>query len=189
MFHLVSLSDLKESTSLISMTTELEPKDESSARARTSKKMAWLLDECIRIPGTNIKFGLDPIVGMIPGGGEFIATIAGATVLGEAGKKGIPFRTLIRMGGNMLVNALLGLFPFFGDLFSVWFKSNKRNYEMLTEYLDSDDGKEAKGGWWPILFVMFILGTVLVINIAVFAALAITAHWIVNKSVLFTPPV
>lgn len=171
------------------MTDEIENPDDPLNRARKSKKMAWLLDECIRIPGTDIKFGLDPILGLIPGGGEIVATIAGATVLGEAGKKGIPFKTLIRMGGNMLLNAVLGFFPFVGDLFSVWFKSNKRNYEMLNEYLDSEDGREAKGGWWPALFVLFIIGSVVMINISVIVALGLAAQWIAKDSGLFTPSV
>lgn len=170
------------------MSEEIDIREEIENRARTSKKMAWLLDECFRIPGTDIKFGLDPIVGMIPGGGEFVATIAGATVLGEAGKKGIPFKTLIRMGGNMLINALVGFFPFVGDLFSVWFKSNKRNYEMLNEYLDSEDGKEAEGGWGPIIFVFVILGAVLLINISVFVLLALFTNWFIKDSGLLTPP-
>lgn len=151
--------------------------------------MAWLLDECIRIPGTNIKFGLDPIIGLfpIPGVGEFIATIAGATVLSEAGKKGIPFRTLVRMGGNMLLNALLGLFPIIGDLFSVWFKSNKRNYEMLTEFLESDEGKESKGGWWPLFMVGLILCCIFLVNIVVLLAIAFAAQWFAKESGLFVP--
>ncbi|MCG8599722.1 MAG: DUF4112 domain-containing protein, partial [Verrucomicrobiales bacterium] len=78
------------------------------AKLRTSKKVSWLLDECIRIPGTNIRFGLDPILGLLPYGGESVATVIGATILGQAGKKGIPFRSLLRMGGNMLVNAGVG---------------------------------------------------------------------------------
>jgi hypothetical protein len=147
--------------------------------------MAWLLDECIRIPGTQIKFGLDPIVGLIPGGGEFIATIAGATVLGEAGKKGIPFRTLFKMGGNMLLNALVGIFPGLGDLFSVWFKSNKRNYELLNQYLDSEDGGEPRGGWWPFLIVFGIIASILMVNLAVVFALGFAAQWILKNSGLF----
>lgn len=170
------------------MTTEIDIKEETLARARTSKKMAWLLDECIRIPGTNIKFGLDPIISLFPGAGELVATIAGATVLGEAGKKGIPFKTLIRMGGNMLVNALVGVFPLVGDLFSVWFKSNKRNYEMLSEFLDSEEGKEAKGGWGPVILVGVILGTVLLINVSVFVLFGFFANWLYRDSGLLTAP-
>lgn len=139
----------------------------SEPKSKLSKKVAWLLDECIRVPGTNFRFGLDPIIGLIPGGGETVATIIGATVLGEAGRKGIPFSTLIRMGGNMLFNATLGAIPGVGDLFSVWFKSNSRNYKMLKEWQESEDGSEARGGWWPILLIVGILAIVLVINVLV----------------------
>lgn len=145
--------------------------EENTLKARTSKRVAWLLDECIRIPGTKIKFGLDPIVGLIPGGGEALATLVGATVLGEAGKKGIPIKTLVRMGGNMLLNAAVGIFPFLGDLFSVWFKSNKRNYELLNDFLESEEGKEAEGGWWPLIIVFMIVGSVVLTHLAVWGIL------------------
>lgn len=169
--------------------SEGEIGDKLAAKARTSKRVAWLLDECIRIPGTDIKFGLDPIVGLFPGGGEIVATIAGATVLGESAKKGIPFKTLIRMGGNMLVNAMVGFIPGLGDLFSVWFKSNKRNYEMLNEYLESEDGKEAKGGWGPLIFAGVILCLVVVINLAVMAFLILVGAWLGRELGLKLPAV
>jgi hypothetical protein len=133
-------------------------------KARSSKRISWLLDECIRIPGTKIRFGLDPIIGLLPFGGETIATIIGAFLLGDAGRKGIPFKTLIRMSGNMLLNAGVGTIPGLGDLFSVWFKSNSRNYKMLSEFLDSDDGQQARGGWWPFLLIFGVIGFVLLLN-------------------------
>ena len=151
--------------------------EEGAFKARTSKRVAWILDECIRIPGTKIKFGLDPIVGLIPGAGEAIATIAGATVLGEAGKKGIPFKTFLRMGGNMLLNAAVGTVPLVGDLFSVWFKSNKRNYELLNEYLESEEGDDARGGWWPLLLILVILGIVVATYLVMWVLIAIGATW------------
>lgn len=159
------------------------PNNEKSAsdalreKARTSKRVAWLLDECIKIPGTNIKFGLDPIMGLIPGAGDFTATLVGAMVLTEAGKKGIPFGALIKMGGNMLVNALCGALPVVGDLFSVWFKSNKRNYELLTEYLDSEDG-DVEGGAGALFIAGFIILTIVLINLAVVVALAFGGWWV-----------
>ncbi len=134
-------------------------------KARTSKRVSWILDELIRIPGTDIRFGLDPILGILPYGGETVATIIGATILGEAGKKGVPFRSLIKMGGNMLLNAIVGVIPFLGDAFSFWFKSNSRNYKMLNTYLDSDDGDQEPGGWGPLFIVFAIIGLVLLINV------------------------
>ena len=97
-------------------------------KARSSRKISWLLDECIRVPGTNLRFGLDPILGLLPYGGETVATLIGTVIIGEAGKKGLPVKTLIRMGGNMLLNAGIGVIPFAGDFFSFWFKSNSRNF-------------------------------------------------------------
>lgn len=150
-------------------------------KAKTSKRVAWLLDECIKIPGTNIKFGLDPIIGMLPWGGDFTSTLIGAAVLTEAAKKGIPFTMLFKMGGNMLVNALGGLIPGLGDLFSVWFKSNKRNYEMLNDFLDSEDG-ETKGGWGPFIFALFIIGFIICINLAVAATVLLVFDLIATKA-------
>lgn len=134
-------------------------------KARNSKRVAWLLDECIRIPGTKIRFGLDPILGLIPYGGEAASTLVGAVVLGEAGKRGIPFRTLVRMGGNMILNAGVGTIPVLGDLFSFWFKSNSRNHRMLVHYLESDEADEAPGGWWPLLVVGGTIFLVILLNV------------------------
>lgn len=140
--------------------------EELAEKLRASKKISWLLDECLRIPGTEIRFGLDPILGILPYGGETVATLIGATILGDAGRKGLPLGTLIKMGGNMILNAVVGVIPVFGDAFSVWFKSNSRNYRMINHYLDSDHGDEEPGGWWPVLLILFIVGLVLVINVA-----------------------
>ncbi len=161
------------------------PLDESappSIRARTSKRVAWLLDECIRIPGTDIRFGLDPLVGLVPGGGETVATLVGATVLGEAGKKGIPVKTLVRMGGNMFVNAAVGTIPFIGDLFSVWFKSNKRNYQMLNAFLESEDGSEARGGWWPVILIFAIIGIVIATHLVMWSLIFAAVWWLTQQS-------
>ncbi len=151
-------------------------------KTRTSRQVSWLLDECIRIPGTSFRFGLDPILGLLPYGGETIATIIGATILGEAGKKGLPLRTLIRMGGNMLLNAVVGLIPGAGDLFSFWFKSNSRNYRMLNAYLESDSGEEARGGWWPVVVIFVVVLTAFALNLIAGFLLASLIVWALQQS-------
>lgn len=134
-------------------------------KARTSRRVSWLLDECIRIPGTNLRFGLDPVLGLFPYGGETIATIVGTLILGEAGKKGLPVKTLVRMGGNMLCNAGIGAIPVVGDAFSFWFKSNSRNYRLLNTYLENEDGTEEPGGWWPVFLIIGTVLAVLLLNV------------------------
>ncbi len=134
-------------------------------KARRSRRLAWLLDECIRIPGTDLRFGLDPIIGLIPYGGETLATLFGSVILGEARKKGLPFSTLARMGGNMILNAAVGALPLVGDLFSFWFKSNSRNYRLLSAYLESETGEQPSGGWWPLALIIGVLAMVVVLNV------------------------
>jgi len=147
-------------------------------RARASKRIAWILDECIRIPGTRLRFGLDPVIGLLPFGGETVATLFGILLLGDAGRKGIPLKTLIRMSGNMLLNAGVGAIPGLGDLFSFWFKSNSRNYQMLREFLESTDGRQTTGGWWPFWLIFLVLGLVLAINIVAWLVLFFLIHWV-----------
>lgn len=140
-------------------------------KARNSRLIAWLLDECISIPGTKIRIGLDPILGLIPGGGETVSSVVGAFLLADASRRGIPFRTLLKMGGNMIVNASIGSIPGVGDLFSVWFKSNSRNFDLMRHYIESPDGEQAEGGWGPLLLVVaiitLVLGIVFVLNLFV----------------------
>ena len=141
-------------------------------KARVSRRLSWLLDDCIRIPGTGLRFGLDPLLGLIPYGGETVATLFGAMILGEAGRKGLPLRSLVRMGANMLLNAAIGVVPLVGDLFSFWFKSNARNYRLLNSYLESDHGDEAPGGWWPVILIFSVIGMVFVLNVLAWIVLA-----------------
>jgi len=148
---------------------------------RTSRRVSWLLDECVRIPGTDIRFGLDPILGLVPYGGEAVSTLIGAVILGDAGKKGLPVRTLARMGGNMVLNAGVGTIPVVGDAFSVWFKSNSRNYRMLNTYLDSDHGEEDRGGWWPVLVIVAVLAFVVILNLAAWVLLTAGLVWLTHQ--------
>jgi Domain of unknown function (DUF4112) len=152
--------------------------DELRNRARSSKKISWLLDECIRVPGTSLRFGLDPIIGLLPYGGETLASLIGLVILGEARKKGLPFKTLARMGGNMLVNAGVGTIPILGDLFSVWFKSNTRNYRMINTFLDSEDGSEVPGGWWPTILVGAIFCAVILLNVIAWVIYFQIFYWL-----------
>jgi hypothetical protein len=101
--------------------------------------------------------------------------VIGASILGEAGKKGVPFKSLIRMGGNMLVNAGVGTIPVIGDLFSVWFKSNSRNYKMLNTWMESEHGDQEPAGWGPVIVVFFTIAIVLTLNVV---------SWIVMSTVI-----
>lgn len=108
----------------------------SDLRGLFPAMIAKWLDNLLRVPGTNIKIGLDPILALIPGFGDAASTSMGATILLSAVRHRAPVRVLIRMAGNMIVNALLNLVPFAGPAASIWFKSNLRNNELLQNHLD-----------------------------------------------------
>jgi hypothetical protein len=97
-----------------------------------------------RIPGTNRRIGLDPFIGLIPGVGDAISAGLGSLILLQAMREGVPQMLLFRMAGNVFINGAVGVIPIAGDLFSVWFQSNNRNYELLQKW--HLEGRPMKGG-------------------------------------------
>lgn len=118
--------------------------------------IAKWLDDLLRIPGTNIKFGLDPLLALIPGLGDAASTTAGATILLTAVRHRTPVRTLVRMAGNMVGNALLNLIPILGPAASIWFKSNSRNNRLLQQHLAGEPSGPASPQT-KILFVAVLV--------------------------------
>lgn len=129
------------------------------ARARM-EKLAWLLDGAIRVPGTRFRFGLDSVIGLIPGIGDVIGLLLGAGILYESLRVGAPRPLIMKMLGNAVADAVGGLIPGVGDVFDFAFRANKRNAALLMEHLD---GLEAptppaappvRGSRWVALFLI-----------------------------------
>jgi len=106
----------------------------TSPSAREMRRLAWLLDESIRLPG-GYKIGLDGIVGLIPGVGDAVGLAASSYILFRARRFGIPRVVMARMIGNILLEALIGAIPVLGDLFDFTFKANRRNMALMEQYL------------------------------------------------------
>ena len=104
-------------------------------RGLLSHFIAKWLDDLLFIPGTKIRIGLDPLLALIPGLGDAASTTAGAAILLMAVRHRAPARTLVRMAGNMVGNALLNLIPVLGPAASIWFRSNSRNNQLLQRHL------------------------------------------------------
>jgi hypothetical protein len=97
-------------------------------------QLTRLMDSAFRIPGTRFRFGLDPLIGLIPGLGEGVSlVISGGLVLAMV-RHGISGPLLLRMVGNLALDAAVGLVPVLGDLFDVGFKANRRNLHLLLEH-------------------------------------------------------
>jgi Domain of unknown function (DUF4112) len=133
----------------------------SAERIALARFLADLLDQRFTIPGTSIRFGLDPLLGLIPGIGDAVANLAGSAILLIAAQYRLPKIILLRMGLNVAFNALIGAIPIFGDVFSIWFRSNVRNARLLERYVSAGRQAPTAGDWIFVLTV--ILGIVLLL--------------------------
>ena len=101
------------------------------------RKLANLLDNSIRIPGTKRRIGLDAIIGLIPGIGDTIGGAISAYIVYEANRLGVPKRTLLRMILNIGIETTIGAIPLIGDVFDATWKANVRNIALLDEHFNS----------------------------------------------------
>ncbi|WP_026087705.1 DUF4112 domain-containing protein [Chlorogloeopsis fritschii PCC 9212] len=99
------------------------------------RKLSRLMDTSIRIPGIGFRFGLDPIIGLIPGAGDLISTGFSAYIIYLATRLGIPRQDLKQMIFNVALETAVGTVPFVGDLFDAFYKSNIRNLAILEKHL------------------------------------------------------
>jgi len=132
------------------------------------QRLSWLMDDLIRIPGLGWSFGLDALVGLIPGFGDTATSLASFYILASAVRYGVPKVTLLRMGMNIGIDYVVGSFPLVGDLFDAWWKSNQRNVALLSERATVSATEARKGKLSDWLFVGIIM--VLLAGLAVGAA-------------------
>ena len=116
-------------------TTSLAAPRTVSHRVVRARTLARLLDEAVRVPGTRVRFGLDPLLGLIPGAGDLAGAALGGWVILLAAGEGAPRAMLLRMLGNIAVDTVIGTIPFFGDLFDVGFRANSRNVTLLERHI------------------------------------------------------
>ena len=98
--------------------------------------LAHVLDDWLRIPGTSIRFGLDAIVGLVPGIGDVLGGLASCILLVAAWFRGVPYVTLVRMAVNVGIEVLVGSVPLLGDAFDVAWKANRRNFKLLVRHVE-----------------------------------------------------
>jgi hypothetical protein len=99
--------------------------------------LATLLDSALAVPGTNIRFGLDAIVGLFPGVGDFLMSLISLYIVHEARQLGAPTHLLIRMIANIAIDGIVGSAPVVGDIFDVMWRANRRNMALLYDHLRS----------------------------------------------------
>ena len=115
------------------------------------------MDDLIKIPGLGWRFGLDALVGLIPGFGDTATTLVSFYILASAVRYRVPKVTLLRMGLNIGIDYLLGSFPVVGDVFDAWWKSNQMNVELLSKRATVSAAEARKGKLSDWLFVSLII--------------------------------
>ncbi|HEX9107338.1 MAG TPA: DUF4112 domain-containing protein [Longimicrobiales bacterium] len=120
------------------------------------RRLTWLLDDVVRIPGTRLRFGLDPIIGLLPGGGDLAGALLAGYALVVAARLGAPPSVLLRMAGNIAVDTVVGTIPVLGDLFDFGWKSNRRNLNLLERYL-ADPRRATRSSRLVLLAILLLL--------------------------------
>lgn len=112
------------------------------ALAPWAEKLVRVLDDAIRVPGTSFGIGLDAIVGMvIPGAGDFLTSIGSLSLLFLALREKVPTVVILRMVMNILIDTVGGVVPIVGDVFDVFWKSNRKNLDLIKKYRNDPNAK------------------------------------------------
>jgi hypothetical protein len=109
--------------------------------------LATLLDTAFMLPGINVRFGLDALIGFVPGIGDAITTAMSLWIVHEAHQLGAPGHVIARMLGNVALDSVVGAVPLVGDAFDVAFRANRRNMALLRAHLDKVEVRNAP--YWP----------------------------------------
>jgi len=152
---------------------EVSRSDPRIARLRT---LARLLDSAWGVPGTRYRFGVDAIVGLIPGIGDIVGAVFSVFIVFQAARLGAPPSTLFRMMSNIGLDTIIGEIPLLGDLFDVGWQANNRNMALLDQHLQlpSAAHQASRRALW-------LIGAGLVLLLALVITLGI---WIANKTVI-----
>jgi hypothetical protein len=140
------------------------------------RRLAWWLDAGIRVPGTSFRFGLDPLIGLIPGLGDGVGAVLSGGILLEAAHRGVSRATLLRMAFNIALDSLVGAIPVLGDVFDFVWKSNLKNVALLERALQ-DPPARAKADW---TFLTLLLVALLIICLGLAVGSAFAVSWLIR---------
>ncbi len=121
-----------------------------------------LLDDRFRLPGIPVRFGLDGIIGLVPGLGDIAGGVLSCVIILAAWVRGVPYVTLARMLANLAIDVLVGAVPILGDMFDIAWKANRRNYALLTRSVE-EPRKQTWRDWIFLCSLALVAGIILLI--------------------------
>ena len=151
---------------VVSVAEKVRRKPQTVEVEKGLERLSYLLDDLFRIPGTHWRFGLDALVGLIPGVGDAATSLASFYILAAGVRYRVPKVTLLRMGINIAIDYLIGIIPVIGDMFDFAWKSNDMNIELIRKRATVSSAAEAKKGrksdWLFVGLIIFLLIAILI---------------------------
>lgn len=143
------------------------------------RKFARVMDEAIQVPGTPLRFGLDAIVGLIPGIGDAIGGAMASWIVIAGIRHRVPLRKVLRMLFNVIADMVLGAVPVAGDVFDFLFEENVANMKILLQYRDR---RRPPRTWGEIsLAALAVIALVLLVAFASLAGLIAAIVWLTGQ--------
>lgn len=133
------------------------------------RSLSHILDNAIPIPGTSYRIGVDPLLGLFPGVGDWLSSIISVYMLFLALLLGLPVAALTRMAGNLLLDLLLGMLPVVGDIFDFGYKANARNLHLIESYLETSGGGESSWSSRQTISIGIFLVALVIVSIVAIA--------------------
>ena len=135
------------------------PKGESGAKGGSAgdprlahvELLAHLLDRAFVVPGTRLRFGVEALIGLIPGLGDLVGSLLGTYAVYIARELGAPASIQARMVMNLVIDGVVGLVPFAGDLFDFAFKAHSRNHALLARWLETPHETQRSSALWLVV--------------------------------------
>jgi hypothetical protein len=145
-------------------------------RIERIRQAARVLDSAIPIPGTKYSFGIDAVIGLVPGLGDAVGVLFASVILFQAFRLGASKRLLTRMLYNVGVDGLLGAIPLLGDWHDVVWKANVKNVDLLERHLQQPDETARASGW----FLLVVLGAVVGMGVAAIFIAVWVIRWLLG---------
>jgi hypothetical protein len=141
---------------------------------KRSASLANLLDTVFRVPGTRLRFGLDPLLGLIPGAGDVAGVVLSGYIILEAARTGASGAVLLRMLANVGIDTILSAVPLLGDILDFGWKSNTRNLVLLQDHLTDPLGARSASRTFIVLLCLVLVGLLALTVVMTF----MTIRWI-----------
>jgi hypothetical protein len=152
------------------------PLETQARTVRRLRRFSYLLDSAIRIPGTPYRIGIDPLLDIIPIGGDFIGTALSIYIVIEAARMGASRPVVVQMVSNILFDTVIGTVPVLGTVADAVWKANGKNIELLETELKIPQS-EKKADW---LFLVLLIGGLLIAIVILAAVSVLLLRWILT---------